>query len=142
MRHLGLDVGTKTIGLAVSDEEGRVATPLRTLARKGGAHDVESVRQAFAEVQAGALVLGLPLGLDGREGAASKRVREFGSSLARSLGCDVHYIDERFTTVAAERVLIDADLSRRRRKTVIDHVAATLLLQLFLDRQVALGGAA
>lgn len=135
MRWLGLDLGTRTIGLATSDEEGIVATPLRTIGRVGVAGDVAAVASVVEEVGAGGLVLGLPLTLEGVEGQAVRRVRAFGEALAARLDCPIHYQDERFSTAAAERVLIAADLSRRRRKQVVDHVAAALILQAFLDRQ-------
>ena len=134
MRLLGLDVGTKTIGVAVSDDGGVVATPLRTLARSGGARDLEAVAALMNEMGAEALVVGLPLELSGREGDAALRSRTLGEKLARALDCEVHYWDERFSTSEAERLLISADVKRRKRKQVINHVAASLILQGFLDR--------
>ncbi|MCA9670394.1 MAG: Holliday junction resolvase RuvX [Myxococcales bacterium] len=133
MRYLGLDVGSKTIGLAVGDADSAVATPLSTLERHGGARDIEAVRTAAAEAGADALVLGLPLTMEGSEGLMARRVRRFGDALAAALELPVHYADERFSTVAAERALLEADVSRARRKQVVDHVAATLILQTFLD---------
>ncbi len=88
----------------------------------------------MAELEAEALVLGLPLSLEGLEGMAARRVRAFGSALGEHLGCAVYYQDERYSTVEAERVLIEADLSRRRRRQVVDHVAAALILQAYIDR--------
>lgn len=134
MRLLGLDVGTKTIGVAVSDDGGVVATPLRTLARSGGKRDLEAVAALMGEMGAEALVIGLPLELSGREGDAALRSRTLGGKLAKALGCEVHYWDERFSTSEAERMLISADVKRRKRKQVINHVAASLILQGFLDR--------
>ncbi len=145
MRLLCLDLGRKTIGLALSDEGGVVATPLRTLARVGGQRDLEAVAQAAREAGAGALVLGLPLELSGREGEAARRVRRFGDALGAQLACAVHYWDERFSTAHAERALLEGDLRRAKRKQVVNHVAAALILQSFLDagasRASAEGGA-
>jgi putative Holliday junction resolvase len=134
VRWLGLDVGSKTIGVAVSDEEEVVATPLRTLVRHGGERDLEAVADVLRETGAAGIVLGLPLDLAGREGDAARRVRALGERLAAHTGCSVEYWDERFTTVQAERALLEGDVSRRRRRQVIDQVAAALLLQSFLDR--------
>lgn len=134
MRLLGLDLGSKTIGVAMSDEEQVVSTPLRTLPRHGGRKDLDAVAAVLQETGAAGLVLGLPLDLSGKEGDAARRARRFGQQLEAALGCPVHMFDERFSTVAAERVLLEADLSRKRRKQVVNHVAASLILQAFLDR--------
>ena len=134
MRLLGLDIGSKTIGVAVSDEGEVVALPLRTLPRRGGEADVSAVRGVMQETGAQALVVGLPLDLDGSEGEAAHRSRALGERLAAALGCPVYYSDERFSTAEAERILLGADLSRRRRRQVINHGAAARILQGFLDR--------
>ena len=133
MRWLALDIGTRTIGVAVSDEGATVASPLRTLSRHGGERDLRAVAEVVGETGAAGLVLGLPLDLSGREGDAARRVRALGKSLGERLGCPVHYWDERFTTAEAERVLIEADLRRSQRKKVVNHVAAALILQSYLD---------
>lgn len=133
MRFLGLDVGSKTIGLALSDEGEVVATPLQTLPRQGGTKDLEAVAAAVAETGAQALVLGLPLDLTGSEGEAARRVRRLGQQLHQRLDCPVHFWDERFSTVAAERALLEGNVRRKRRKEVVNHVAASLILQSFLD---------
>ena len=135
MRLLGLDVGSERIGVAVSDEQQQLATALVTIPREGGERDVEAVGQAMRDAGAGELVIGLPLTLEGKEGAAARRVRRLGELLAGRLGCAVHYQDERFTTCEAERLLTGADLRRDRRKKVVDRVAAVLILQGFLDRR-------
>ena len=137
MRWLGLDIGSRTIGLAVSDEEAVVAAPLRTLERHGGERDLRSVAEVAGETGAGGLVLGLPLDLSGREGEAARRVRALGEALAAHLGCPVRYWDERFTTAEAERVLLEAALRRSQRKKVVNHVAAALILQSWLDSGAA-----
>lgn len=132
VRLLGIDLGSKTIGCAVSDEDGVIASPLRTLRRHGGQRDLDAVAAVREEVGAEAVVLGLPRELSGDEGPAARRVRRFGEALAAHLGCPVHYWDERFSTVEAERVLLEADVSRKGRAAVVDHVAAALILQGFL----------
>lgn len=133
MRWLGLDVGEKTIGVAVSDDEEVVATPVRTLARRGGQVDLEAVADVLQELGGGGLVLGLPLDMEGGEGDAALRVRRLGERLEARLGCPVRYWDERFSTVQAERALLEGNMRRARRKRVIDQAAATIILQSFLD---------
>lgn len=136
MRIVGLDLGSKTIGVAVSDEEGIIALPLRTLSRRGGKADLNEVAKVLAETGSEMVVLGLPVQLDGKEGLAARRVRAFGTALAADGDrCTVEYWDERFSTTAAQRMLIEADLSRKKRKQVVDHVAASLILQGYLDAQ-------
>jgi putative Holliday junction resolvase len=139
VRWLGLDVGTKTIGIAVSDAEGVIATPLRTLARHGGTRDLETVAAVARETGAGGLVLGLPLDLAGKEGPSARRVRELGQGLAEHLDCPVRYWDERFSTAQAERALLEGDVKRERRKQLIDQIAAAVILQSFLDSAVGRG---
>jgi putative holliday junction resolvase len=135
MRILGLDVGSKTIGVAVSDELGLAANPVETIARRGTAADVERVVALLAEREAGAIVIGIPLDLRGREGHRARRVRVFLDALRKRLGDQVpiHEWDERFSTVEAERVLRGAELSARRRKQMIDQAAAVTILQGWLD---------
>ena len=137
MRALGLDVGSKTIGVAVSDELGMAAHPVTVIARAGTAPDVASVTALLATHEASAVVIGIPYELSGREGPRAKRVRVFLDALRAALpaGVPIHEQDERFSTVAAERVLLEADLSRRRRKQVIDKHAAAVILQGWLDRK-------
>ena len=107
MRLIGLDVGEKTIGVAVCDEEQLVATPLRTLPRQGGKRDLQAVAGVLSECGAGAVVVGLPLELSGREGDAARRARALGAVLDAGLSeVAVYYWDERFSTVEAERVLL------------------------------------
>jgi putative Holliday junction resolvase len=135
MRVIGLDVGQKTIGVAVSDELGLAAHPVLTIARAGMDADVAAVASLIAEREVGAVVVGLPLELSGAVGARARRVRVFMEALAIRLGDQIaiHEWDERFSTAAVERVLIEADLSRRRRKQVVDKQAAAFILQGWLD---------
>jgi putative Holliday junction resolvase len=138
MRVVGLDVGTRTIGVAVSDELGLAAHPRRTLARQGTAADVAQVRAVCAAEEATRVVVGLPLELSGRVGPRARRVMVLVDALAAA-GLEVETWDERFSTVAAERVLLDADLSRARRKQVIDAQAAVFILQGWLDARRSAG---
>jgi putative Holliday junction resolvase len=135
VRALGLDVGSSTIGLAVSDELGIAAHPHAVLARKGTAADVAAVVAALAHLAAVAVVVGIPYELSGREGPRARRVRVFVDALRAALpaGVELHEQDERFTTAEAERVLVAADVSRARRREVIDQQAAALILQGWLD---------
>jgi putative Holliday junction resolvase len=133
-RLLGLDVGTKTIGMALSDTTLMVATPLDTIRRTRFRDDV---RRLIAEVerhQVGGIVIGLPISLDGSEGPRVQGVRQFARNLLEHLDRPVVFWDERLSTAAVERGMIDADLSRKRRSEIIDKVAAAYILQGLLDR--------
>lgn len=131
---IGLDLGDKTIGLAVSDTTRRVATPLRTLRRGKFSVDFVSLAEIIAERAIGGVVLGLPRNMDGSEGPRAQSTRAFARNLAGVLAEPITFWDERLSTVAAERALLEADASRGRRAQVIDHVAAGFILQGFLDR--------
>jgi putative Holliday junction resolvase len=133
---MGLDVGQKTIGVAVSDELLLCAHAVRTLKRRGTRADVEQVQALAREFACTEVVVGLPYTPEGEEGQRAARVRVFGDALARS-GLVVHYQDESFTTVEATEVLLEADLSRRRRKQVVDRLAAAMILQAYLDQRRA-----
>jgi putative holliday junction resolvase len=137
VRVLGLDVGSKTIGVALTDEVGIAAHPLRVIERKGTDTDVSTIQTLVAEHDIRQIVIGMPFELSGKIGHRAKRVQEFMTALAAKLGDAVklHEQDERFTTAEAERVLLDADLSRQKRKQVIDQQAASLILQAWLDGQ-------
>jgi putative Holliday junction resolvase len=134
-RVLGLDVGSKTIGVAMIDDAGIAAHPLQVIARKGTDTDVSTIQTLVAEHDIGDIVIGMPFELSGKVGHRAKRVQEFAKALQAKLGDAVklHEQDERFTTAEAERVLLDADLSRQKRKQVIDPQAAALILQAWLD---------
>jgi len=135
VRVLGLDVGSKTIGVAMTDEAGIAAHPLRVIERKGTDTDVSTIQALVAEHDIGQIVIGMPFELSGKVGHRGRRVQEFATALQAKLGAAVklHEQDERFTTAEAERVLLDADLSRQKRKQVIDQQAASLILQAWLD---------
>ncbi|WP_216665286.1 Holliday junction resolvase RuvX [Pseudoruegeria sp. HB172150] len=130
----GLDLGTKTIGVAVSDVFLSVATPLETIKRKKFTEDAARLLQIIENRNLGGLVLGLPVNMDGTEGPRSQSTRAFARNLERLTDLPITFWDERLSTVAAERALLEADTSRRRRAEVIDHVAAGFILQGVLDR--------
>jgi len=139
-RLLGLDLGTKTIGLALSDIEFRIATAMKTLKRTKFREDAAALVKIAGEHQIAALVLGLPLNMDGSEGPRAQATRAFVRNLAPILPLPVIYWDERLSTVAAERALIAADMSRVKRGAVIDATAAAFILQGALDRLANLRG--
>jgi putative Holliday junction resolvase len=138
-RVIGIDVGTKTLGLALSDATRNIASALVTLRRSRLADDLKRLLELATRHGVGGFVVGLPLNLDGSEGPRAQATRAFARNLGRATELPVAYWDERLTTVAAERTLLEADLSRRRRAEVIDKVAATLILQGALDRMGRLG---
>lgn len=130
----GLDLGTQTIGVAVSDGLRRVATPLETIRRKKFGVDAARLLDIVRGRGLTGLVLGLPLNMDGSEGPRCQSTRAFARNLERLTDLPLAFWDERLSTVAAERALLEADTSRRRRAEVIDHVAASYILQGALDR--------
>ena len=131
---LGIDLGTKTIGLALSDRLLSVATPQKTLKRVKFTEDAAALLAFAAEREAGGIVLGLPVNMDGSEGPRAQSTRAFARNLERLTELPIAFWDERLSTVAAERALLLADTSRKRRDEVIDHVAAGFILQGALDR--------
>ena len=131
-RILALDVGTKTIGVAVSDPLGMFAQPVTTVARQGVRKDTEVLQALVQEKGADTLVVGLPLELDGTEERSARLARQIGEALHQATGLPLHYVDERFTSVDAERKLIAMNVSRKKRKAVIDQVAAMLILESHL----------
>ena len=139
-RLIGIDVGTKTLGLALSDVNRRIASGLVTLRRSRFKTDADRLLQLAAEHGVGGFVIGLPLSLDGSESARTQSTRAFARNLAQLTLLAILLWDERLSTVAAERSLLEADASRRRRAQVIDKVAATIILQGALDRMATLRG--
>nr|WP_243837712.1 Holliday junction resolvase RuvX [Rhodovulum visakhapatnamense] len=131
---IGLDFGEKTIGVAVSDPFWTVASPLETIRRKKFTLDAGRVLDIAQGRAVGGIVLGLPRNMDGTEGARCQSTRAFARNLSRITDLPIGFWDERLSTVAAERALLEADTSRRRRAEVIDHVAAGYILQGLLDR--------
>ncbi|MDP6109038.1 MAG: Holliday junction resolvase RuvX, partial [Rhodospirillales bacterium] len=129
-RLLGLDVGSKTIGLAVSNSDLTVATSIDTIRRKKFTKDFETLQSIITERNVGGLVIGLPVSMDGGEGPACQPIRQFGQNVLDRLDIAITYWDERLSTSAVERFLIDeADMTRKRRGEVVDKMAATYILQ-------------
>ncbi|MGI9522987.1 MAG: Holliday junction resolvase RuvX [Hyphomicrobiaceae bacterium] len=135
-RLLGIDLGTKTIGIALSDELQMIASPLLTIKRQKLSRDVEALEALIAKHTAVGIILGLPRHLDGREGSRAQSTRAFARNVRRTITLPIMLWDERLTTTAAERALLEADASRSKRTKVIDQVAATLILQMVLDALV------
>ena len=131
---MGLDLGTKTIGVAVSDRLLSSATPLHTVRRKKFSADAQALLDVITNRNIGAIILGLPHNMDGSEGPRCQSTRAFARNLSALTNLPIGYWDERLSTVAAERALLEADTSRKRRAEVIDHVAAGYILQGALDR--------
>lgn len=130
----GLDLGTQTIGVALSDPLRQVASPIRTIRRKKFTLDATALEEILAAREVTGIVLGLPLNMDGSEGPRCQSTRAFARNMAARIDLPIGFWDERLSTVAAERALLEADTSRKRRGEVIDHVAASYILQGALDR--------
>ncbi len=139
MKKLGLDVGDKTIGVAVSDEMGIIADGVTTIERVGIKKDTGKVLDYIKDYNCDTVVIGLPLKLDGTDSPQTEKVREFRQKLENKLKgggmnhVSIEFYDERLTTVMAERVLIEADMRRNKRKEIIDRQAAIIILQSYLD---------
>ncbi len=140
MKKIGLDVGDKTIGVAISDALNITAQGIMTIERIGIKKDTDKVIDLVKEHLCDTVVIGLPLKLDGTDSLQTEKVREFRTKLQNKLNAKrmsdikIEFQDERLTTVMAERILIDADMSRAKRKKVIDKQAAVIILQSYLDR--------
>ena len=135
MRILGLDVGSVRIGVAMSDLLGITAQPVRVVQCSSLEADLDAIRQIVNNTEATKIIVGLPLNKEGQPGPQAEKVLAFVQSLRKKLGIEIETVDERFTTAMAERMLIAADVSRKKRKQVIDRVAAQQILQTYLDRQ-------
>ena len=133
-RLLGLDVGSKTIGLALSDVTCSIATPYETLRRTKFTADAKIIAGIVEEMGVGGLVIGMPYNLDGSEGPRAQSTRAFARNLAAHVDVPMAFWDERYSTAAVERHLIEADASRKRRAEVVDRMAAAYILQGALDR--------
>jgi putative Holliday junction resolvase len=129
---MGIDIGEKRIGIAVSDSLGYTAQGVETYTRTGEG-DAAYIAAKMKELGASMVVAGLPLNMNGSEGPAAQKVREFAGQL-NALGVEVDFQDERLTTVSAERMLIEADVSRKKRRQVVDKLAAVYILRAYLDR--------
>ena len=134
-RIMGLDVGDKTIGVAVSDLMGLTAQGVKTIKRVGKKKDIEALKEIIKERQVNKIVSGLPKNMNGTLGPPGEKVIKFCELLEEETGIKIEYWDERLSTVAAERTLIQGNVRRENRKGVIDMVAAVIILQGYLDRQ-------
>jgi putative Holliday junction resolvase len=135
MRTLSVDYGERRIGLALSDPTGLVASALKVISRNDDAQVIDEIAQVVREYEVEHIVVGLPITMKGEAGSKAQIVQAFADTLEKNVSVPVELFDERLTTVSAQRVLIEADVSRKRRKTVVDAVAATILLQHYLDAQ-------
>jgi putative Holliday junction resolvase len=133
MRILGIDFGLKRIGLAVSDESGIIGHGIGTIRRTDTNRDIGEIKKAIADYRVEKIVIGMPKNMDGTLGKSAEQVLAFVDELKQHVPAPVETWDERLSTVAAERVLLDADMSRKKRKGVIDKVAASIILQNYLD---------
>jgi len=131
---IGLDLGTKTIGVAISDSLRLTATPIETIKRVKFTVDAARLMEMITEREIGGIILGLPRNMDGSEGPRCQSTRAFARNFSRICEHPIGFWDERLSTVAAEKALLEADTSRKRRAEVIDHVAASYILQGALDR--------
>jgi putative Holliday junction resolvase len=134
MRILGLDIGDKTIGVAVSDEMGWTAQGLKTLLRKGNNEEIFKIKELIDEYEAKEILVGLPKNMDGSIGPQGRKVIAFVERLKANIPLPVLLWDERLSTVSAEKTLLEADLSRKKRKALRDKLAAQFILQGYLDR--------
>lgn len=132
-RLLGIDPGTKTIGLALSDITLMIATPMETIRRKKFTKDIIRLKEIVDEQDVGGFVIGLPINMDGSEGPRCQSVRQFATNLAQHFDIPMAFWDERLSTAGVERTLIEADVSRAKRAEVIDKMAASYILQGALD---------
>jgi putative Holliday junction resolvase len=132
-RFLGIDYGTKRIGLAISDETGQIAFPLCVLENSGQRRVAEEINKIVTERKVGTLVLGLPLNLDGSKGISADNIEHFAAILKQHISIPVEFWDERLSTRMAERAMIEGGLSRSRRKQSIDQATAQIILQSYLD---------
>lgn len=132
-RYIGLDVGDRTIGIAISDPFLLTAQSLMTIKRKSKIEDIEIINDIIKEKEVSKIIVGLPKNMNNTIGPQAKKVKTFVKELRKHTDLDIEYVDERLTTVSATRVLIEQNVSRKKRKDVIDSVAATYILQTYLD---------
>ena len=140
MRVLGIDLGSKRIGIATSDRSGTIATPYTVLLRCGSlGGDHRNIAKMVVEEEAEAVIVGLPLNMDGSEGKAAQAARVEAARMATVVGVPVHVHDERLTTVEADRVLMEQKMNAQARRRVVDKVAAAVMLQSWLDARAHQG---
>jgi len=136
MRILALDVGTKTIGVAVSDELGITANGVKTLKRITAKGDIQELKELVREFKPAKILIGLPYNSDGSVSKRGEQILKFSKQIEKSLSIPIVYWDESFSTVNAEKYLLEANLSRKKRKKVIDKMAAVYILKEYLDSQI------
>lgn len=134
MRVLAVDLGALRIGTAISDELGLTVRPVETIKRSGTDRDVARLRQLALDLEAQAIVVGLPIRMDGTIGSAAKKVNKFAERLRKEVGIEVFTQDERLTSYEAEQIMIEQGLGRQERRKRSDEIAATLILQDFLSQ--------
>lgn len=134
MRILGLDIGSKTIGVAISDPLGWTAQGITTIKRKNFTADIEEVKKIYDQYEVDTIVAGMPKNMNGTIGPSGEMVNELCEKMKESFNPKIEFWDERLTTVAAHKAMLEADLSRAKRKKIVDKVAATYILQGYLDR--------
>jgi putative Holliday junction resolvase len=132
-RILGLDVGTKRIGVALSDPLGITAQPLMTIERESRKKDLEAIEALLTQYDIKKVVVGMPLNMNGTMGPSGEMAKMVGYKIKNKFKIELIYVDERLSTVSAERVLIEGDIRREERKNIIDKVAASYILQTYLD---------
>lgn len=135
-RIMGLDIGDRTIGVAVSDLMGMTAQGVKTIKRTSKKNDIDEIKNIIKEKNVNLIVSGLPKNMNGTVGPQGEKVKKFCELIKEEINIDIEFWDERLTTVAAEKTLITADVSRKKRKNVIDMMAAVLILQGYLDYKV------
>ncbi|MFX0549170.1 Holliday junction resolvase RuvX [Hathewaya histolytica] len=133
MRILGLDIGDRTIGVSISDPLGFTAQGITTIRRKNEKYDLEELGIICNEYSVEKIVSGLPKNMNGTLGPQGEKVKEFAEKIRETLNIEIIYWDERLTTVAAHRAMLEADLSRKKRKKIVDKIASTYILQGYLD---------
>ena len=133
MRYLCLDLGSKRIGVAVSDQTGLIATPVGAIPVSNRQQALQEVLRYIQKEEAGALVIGLPLHMNGEEGIEANRAREFARQLSKFTDLPIDFMDERLTSVEAERLMQEAGIKREKRRALIDARAAAIILQTYLD---------
>ena len=135
MKILALDIGTVRIGIATSDIMEIIASAYEVYRRKYLKADVEHVAKIVSDLSVGEIVIGLPLKMDGSEGQSVTMAREFGDELSKIVSVPIHYQDERLSTVTAQKILIESGMRREKRKDKVDSIAATIILQTYLDKK-------
>ena len=140
MKILSLDIGTVRIGVATSDIMEIIASAYEVYRRKSFESDVAHIVNLVKELNVGEVVIGLPLKMDGSEGQSANMAKEFGEALKEQINVPIVYQDERLSTVSAERILIESGMRREKRKDKIDSIAATIILQTYLDKKSNMKG--